>query len=54
MYEQDRLTSAIARMSSCEPREMIERLVAEMDSFADGQEPDDDQTVVVVGMRPDR
>jgi sigma-B regulation protein RsbU (phosphoserine phosphatase) len=54
MYEQDRLTSAIARMSSCEPREMIERLVAEMDAFADGQEPDDDQTVVVVGMRPDR
>jgi hypothetical protein len=51
MYEQDRLTSAIARMSSFEPSVMIERVVAEIDAFADGHEPADDQTLVLVGMR---
>ena len=52
MYEQDRLAAAVARMSSLEPTALIERLVAEIDTFADGHEPDDDQTLVLVGIGP--
>jgi sigma-B regulation protein RsbU (phosphoserine phosphatase) len=53
MYEQARLTSAFEEVSRLNPASMIDRLVSELDAFAGGHEPDDDQTLVVVGVNPE-
>jgi hypothetical protein len=52
MYEQNRLMSAIGRVGTLKPGAMIEAVVAELDAFAGGHEPDDDQTLVLVGVGP--
>jgi serine phosphatase RsbU (regulator of sigma subunit) len=48
MYETARLTAALARAHGLEPVGALERVVADLDSFADGHEPEDDQTLVLL------
>jgi serine phosphatase RsbU (regulator of sigma subunit) len=49
MYETERFVSSIARTSEMTPAAMVERLVRDLEDFATGQEPDDDQTLLVAG-----
>jgi serine phosphatase RsbU (regulator of sigma subunit) len=48
MYDPDRLAAALAQVSRRSPAEIVAHLVADLETFARGQEPDDDQTLVVV------
>jgi serine phosphatase RsbU (regulator of sigma subunit) len=50
MYDPERLTAALATVGTLPPAAIVERLVADLDAFAGGHEPDDDQTLVVVGV----
>jgi len=53
MYDPERLTSALATFGSLSPAAIVEHLVADLDAFAAGHEPDDDQTLLVVGVDVD-
>jgi sigma-B regulation protein RsbU (phosphoserine phosphatase) len=50
MYEGERLTSALTPLGTLDPRAIVDRTMAELDTFARGHEPDDDQTLLVVGI----
>jgi sigma-B regulation protein RsbU (phosphoserine phosphatase) len=50
MYDPERLTSALAASGALPPAAIIEHLVADLDAFAGGHEPDDDQTLLIVGV----
>lgn len=50
MYDPERLTASLARAGRRMPQEIVEHLVAELGVFAAGYEPDDDQTLLVVGV----
>ena len=50
MFEEFRLTSLLARIASLAPALVVERLVNELDTFANGREPHDDQTLLLVGL----
>jgi serine phosphatase RsbU (regulator of sigma subunit) len=51
MYgDAERLTGAVAFVSTRDPQAIIDHVVADLERFADGQEPDDDQTLLVVAM----
>jgi phosphoserine phosphatase RsbU/P len=50
MYDPERLTAALAGACSRQPSEIVEHLVADLDAFAGGHEPDDDQTLLIVGV----
>ena len=49
MFDQERLSAALARNSGHAPAEIVSDIVAELDRFSGGQEPEDDQTLLVVG-----
>jgi sigma-B regulation protein RsbU (phosphoserine phosphatase) len=49
MYE-GRLTGTLAGAGSLAPAALVERLVADLDAFADGQEPEDDETLLMMGI----
>jgi phosphoserine phosphatase RsbU/P len=50
MFDLDRLCHAVDRAGSAPPGEMVSAIIAELDAFAGGQEPDDDQTLLVIGL----
>ena len=50
MYDPERLTAALARVGRQMPAKIVEDLVADLAAFAGGQEADDDQTLLVVGI----
>jgi sigma-B regulation protein RsbU (phosphoserine phosphatase) len=50
MYDPERLTTALARMGRLAPTQMVEHLVRDLDAFAAGHEPDDDQTLLIVSV----
>lgn len=50
MYDPERLTAALARVGTRTPAEIVEYLVGDLHSFAGGHEPDDDQTLLIVGV----
>jgi phosphoserine phosphatase RsbU/P len=50
MYDPERLTAALARVGTRTPAEIVEHLVNDLESFAGGHEPDDDQTLLIVGV----
>jgi sigma-B regulation protein RsbU (phosphoserine phosphatase) len=50
MYDLDRLAAVLARTGSLAPPAIIDQLVADVDAFAAGHEPDDDQTLVLMGV----
>lgn len=50
MYDVDRLMSTFGGVRTLEPAAMVDLLVADVESFAGGVEPDDDQTLVLIGI----
>ncbi|HEX6164373.1 MAG TPA: SpoIIE family protein phosphatase [Vicinamibacterales bacterium] len=50
MFDLERLSSALATHRSQPPIAIVNALVAELEAFSAGQEPDDDQTLVVFGV----
>jgi sigma-B regulation protein RsbU (phosphoserine phosphatase) len=48
MYDQVRLIRTMAGLTSAEPAQVIERIVEDLDTFAAGREPEDDQTLLMV------
>jgi serine phosphatase RsbU (regulator of sigma subunit) len=50
MYDPERLTAALARLGRFAPTAIVDQIVAELDRFAGGQEPEDDQTLVIAGV----
>jgi sigma-B regulation protein RsbU (phosphoserine phosphatase) len=50
LYDAERLTAMLTRVAPASPAEIIGYVVADLDTFAGGLEPDDDQTLVVVGV----
>lgn len=50
MYDADRLARALSHVSTASAQAIIDHLVADLDVFAHGQEPDDDQTIVVAAL----
>jgi sigma-B regulation protein RsbU (phosphoserine phosphatase) len=50
MFEMDRLCRVLARVGHGHPEQIVAGLLAEIEAFAGSQEPDDDQTLLVVGI----
>jgi sigma-B regulation protein RsbU (phosphoserine phosphatase) len=50
MFDLERLSSTLARHRDGAPAEIVRSIVCELDRFAAGQEPDDDQTLLIVGI----
>jgi serine phosphatase RsbU (regulator of sigma subunit) len=50
-FDADRLAAALERHATDGPVTLVERLVVEVEVFTGGREADDDQTVLVVGLR---
>jgi sigma-B regulation protein RsbU (phosphoserine phosphatase) len=51
MYEEERFAKTIAPLGALAPQEIVDRVLAELDAFGRGHEPDDDQTLVVLGIK---
>jgi sigma-B regulation protein RsbU (phosphoserine phosphatase) len=51
MYDGELFKAALARAATREPAAMVAQVVAEVDAFAAGHEPDDDQTLVVAAIK---
>jgi phosphoserine phosphatase RsbU/P len=49
MFEEERLSAALAQAATLRPRATIDSLVADVDAFAGGREPRDDQTLLLIG-----
>jgi len=49
MYDPERFSAALTRIGATTATEIIRQIVAELDHFAGGQEPEDDQTLLVAG-----
>lgn len=49
MFDLDRLAPALARSCNKTPVAIVDAIVSELDSFSGGVEPEDDQTLLVVG-----
>jgi sigma-B regulation protein RsbU (phosphoserine phosphatase) len=49
MYDTELLMSALAAVSALEPAAIVDHVVTGLDVFAGGHEPDDDQTLLIVG-----
>jgi phosphoserine phosphatase RsbU/P len=49
MYELDRLVALLGRNAGIPAAALVDRVVSDVDAFADGHEPEDDQTLVAVG-----
>jgi sigma-B regulation protein RsbU (phosphoserine phosphatase) len=50
MYDPDQFAAALTRIGAAAPAAIVQAIVAELDRFAAGHEPDDDQTLVVAGI----
>ena len=50
MFDLDRLCDVFARTPARAPSEIVQAIVHDLDVFADGEEPDDDQTLLVIGL----
>ena len=49
MFDLERLSAALGRHGRGQPQEIVTAIVGELDEFSGGVEPDDDQTLLVVG-----
>jgi sigma-B regulation protein RsbU (phosphoserine phosphatase) len=49
MFDMERLCDAVARSSTQPPSEIVTAIVGELNAFSGAQEPEDDQTLLVVG-----
>jgi serine phosphatase RsbU (regulator of sigma subunit) len=50
MYDTERLVSTMTRAASLAPSYIVRAIVDDLESFAQGSEPEDDQTLVVIGI----
>ena len=50
MFDLERLSAALCRQSRRAPQEIVTAIVSELDQFSGGVEPEDDQTLLVVGV----
>ena len=50
MFDAERLCAALTRSAPGSPAQIVDAIVNELDRFAGGQEPDDDQTLLVMGL----
>jgi sigma-B regulation protein RsbU (phosphoserine phosphatase) len=50
LYDQERLIATLAGLVGRDPAAIIDHVVADLDAFARGREPEDDQTLLVVGL----
>jgi sigma-B regulation protein RsbU (phosphoserine phosphatase) len=50
MFEEGRLAATLAALGALDPQVVVDRTIAGLDTFARGQEPEDDQTLLVVGI----
>ena len=50
MYDPDQFAATLTRIGPVAPADIVRQVVAELDRFAAGHEPDDDQTLVVTGI----
>ena len=51
MFDIERLAAAVAHDSNRAPADMVAAITAELDRFSGGQEPEDDQTLLVIGYK---
>jgi serine phosphatase RsbU (regulator of sigma subunit) len=51
MYDADRMKAVLERVGALDPIAIVAQTVADVEMFAAGREPDDDQTLLVVGIR---
>jgi sigma-B regulation protein RsbU (phosphoserine phosphatase) len=51
LYDVERLAAAVARHANSTPATLVQQLMKDVDAFAGGREADDDQTVLVAGLR---
>jgi phosphoserine phosphatase RsbU/P len=49
MFDLERLSAALGRHSGEKPQEIVTAIVSELDEFSGGVEPEDDQTLLIVG-----
>jgi sigma-B regulation protein RsbU (phosphoserine phosphatase) len=49
MFDLERLSAALGRHSGGKPQEIVTAIVSELDEFSGGVEPEDDQTLLIVG-----
>jgi sigma-B regulation protein RsbU (phosphoserine phosphatase) len=50
LYDIDRLMAALGRAGMQLPGAIVEQIIVDLDDFAGGHEPDDDQTLLVIGV----
>jgi serine phosphatase RsbU (regulator of sigma subunit) len=50
MYDPERFSAALTTIGVSTPADIVRQIVAELDQFAGGQEPGDDQTLLVAGL----
>ena len=48
MFDLDRLSAALARHRDQSPAAIVDAIVGELDRFSAGEEPDDDQTLLII------
>jgi serine phosphatase RsbU (regulator of sigma subunit) len=48
MFDLERLSASLSRHRDREPVALVDAIIADVDYFAGGQEPDDDQTLLIV------
>jgi sigma-B regulation protein RsbU (phosphoserine phosphatase) len=51
MYDADRMKAVLERVGALDPIAIVAQAVADVEMFAAGREPDDDQTLLVVGIK---
>jgi len=51
MFDLDRLSAALAKHRDQSPAAIVDAIVGELDRFSAGEEPDDDQTLLIVAAR---
>ena len=52
MFDLERLAPALAQHTAQQtPADIVDGIVGELDRFSGGQEPEDDQTLLVVGYK---
>ena len=51
LYDAERLSATLGRRADAAPAALLERLVADVEAFTGGREAEDDQTLLVIGLR---
>jgi serine phosphatase RsbU (regulator of sigma subunit) len=50
MFDLERLSAAVERHRDQAPAKMVDAIVADLEKFSAGEEPEDDQTLLIVGV----